>query len=512
MGRLKNSSLLILSIVITLSMASCGTSQEHPTVEEPTVSYLEEVIPPCTPISNDGPDPCPSGTPPTVQPVGGQASFILRDPLPTMTERLTGFMPVEAAHLVIRGTATPDTTRCELYPIVVPNISSLDAGRRYDMAHYHCFVDFRINEYYIGEGPPELAVSIFRDSVLLSRSLTWDTIEEVTEEDMLYYFRDPQSRVADAYEGREMILFLIIPKSIAVEAWTAETVYFVQRRGEEIRLVSQSIRLARTPEQHNALNVEYTEFVSRLKEASVNRIALTGGRIGTDPSLPMLVTDANKLRDFYAAIGAFYEGDDATVLPPPVPGQDGPVQDSATTGEEGENEGDPTGLGEDTTTSSTDEATTTTSSTTTTTEPPTTTTTSTTAPSTTTTQPPTTTTAPSTTTTTVPDTTTTEPLTTTTTEPPTTTTTSTTVSSTTTTTAPTTTTTSTTAVTTTSPTTTSTTAPVATAPGSARGLTLEAGNGNITAHGKNHYPTAAQPSPATNWPTAKKEHQMETPQ
>ena len=331
MSKLTDSSLLILSIVLTLFVSSCGSSQWHPTVEEPTVSYLKEVIPPCTPI-DDGPDPCPLGTPPAARRFGHHASVILRDPLPTMTERLTAFMPTRAAHLVIRGTAIPDTTRCELYPRVEPNIPPLTGKRRHDRADYPCFVEIRVNEYYIGEGPPKLTVSIFRESIVLQSE--GRTYEYLTEEYILRYLRNPQSRAADAYEGREMILFLTIPSTIAVETWSAKSTRFVQRRGEEIRVVSPWIRLARTPEQRNALNIEYTEFIRQLKEASVKRIALTDGRIGEDPSLPMLVTDANKLRDFYRVIGAVYDGDffgavagvygvvDATVLPPPVPGEE----------------------------------------------------------------------------------------------------------------------------------------------------------------------------------------------
>ena len=334
MSRLTDSSLLALSIVLTLSISSCSSPQEHPTVEEPAVSYLEEVIPPCTPISSDGPDPCPLGTPTAARRFGHHASVILRDPLPTMTERLTHFFPDLAAHLVIRGTAIPDTTRCELYPRVEPNIPPLTGKRRHDRADYPCFVEIRVNEYYVGEGPPKLTVSIFRESIVLQSE--GRTYEYLTEEYILRYLRDPRSRAADAYEGREMILFLTIPLTIAVETWSTQSIDFLQRRGEEIRIISPSIHRARTPEQRNALNIEYTEFVRQLKEASANRIALTGGRIGEDPSLPMLVTDANKLRGFYRVIGAVYDGDffgavadvygvvDATVLPPPVPGEKAP--------------------------------------------------------------------------------------------------------------------------------------------------------------------------------------------
>ena len=50
----------------------------------------------------------------------------------------------------------------------------------------------------------------------------------------------------------------------------------------------------------------------------------------------MLVTDANYLQDYYIAGGAVYEGDEATHLPPPVSGEEEPVQDYTQTGEEKE--------------------------------------------------------------------------------------------------------------------------------------------------------------------------------
>ena len=184
------------------------------------------------------------------------------------------------------------------------------------MAHFHCFADVRVNEYLFGEGPPNLTVSMFRDSLVLD---AWESYEDVTEEQIRLNFGDAASRTADAYEGREVVLFLRLPATIAVEAWVAGRKWFVQRRGDDIRVVSPSIRRAETPEQRNRLDMAYTEFVRQVKQASENRIAATGGRIGKESSLPQLVTDANYLHVFYGAIGAVYDGEGATVLPPRPP-------------------------------------------------------------------------------------------------------------------------------------------------------------------------------------------------
>ena len=85
---------------------------------------------------------------------------------------------------------------------------------------------------------------------------------------------------------------------------------------------------ARTPEHRQQMNRPLDELIQEIKQAIETRTAQTGGRIGMDPTLPMLITDANNLQDFYQTVGAVYEGDDATVLPPPansntIPASDG---------------------------------------------------------------------------------------------------------------------------------------------------------------------------------------------
>ena len=49
---------------------------------------------------------------------------------------------------------------------------------------------------------------------------------------------------------------------------------------------------------------------------------ITEGRIGIDKDLPMLVTDANYLQDFYISEGAVYDdSESSTLLPPQIPGE-----------------------------------------------------------------------------------------------------------------------------------------------------------------------------------------------
>ena len=460
---------MLFLAVVGFVLLSCGSSREQAAVER-SVSYLEEIVPPCTPIRSDGPDPCPLGTPPRVRKASSQASSYLRDPLPTFTEvlldsRFSGPPFNDTSwvfHMVVRGTIIPGTTRCELYPMILPNISTRDEDQVDDLAHYHCFADVRVSEYLIGEGPPKLTVSVFRDTLFLD---FWESYRNVTDEQILLNFDDAASRTADAYEGREMFLFLRLPSTIAVEAWVAGYKWFVQRRGDDLRVVSPNIRRAETPEQRNRLDMAYTEFIRQVKQASENRIEITGGRVGTDPSLPLLVTDANYLHDFYGAVGAVYEGRDATVLPPPSPGgiEDPSLEGPARVGED-ETEGDgPVVPGEETTTSTTDETTTTT------TDETTTSSSATTAATTTTTSAGVTTTTGGTTVPTAPTTTTS-------------------VSST-------------TASTTVSTTTPSTTAAAAAVPGSVRRFSVAAGDGNIAASWTEPRSDGVLRSPAMSWST-----------
>lgn len=285
-----------------------------------SVSYLEEIIPPCVPFEGSKTDPCSLITLPKVEASVGATTTLLRV-VPTFTDILYGEYSISSSpHIVVRGTVKPNTTRCELYP--VKNFSYEEPDDYFDrikLFHNLCFVDVRINEYIVGIGPPELTVSVYRQAIWPLDPEEWPNIKDEYETAAISN--------TEFYEEKEMVLFLETPLTSAVEAWRIGSIlfdtWFVQRNGDDIRAVSSamsSILEGYNDELRDQMDLSLDELIRQVKEAAENRLTRTGGRIGAAPGLPMFVTDANKLQDFYQQTGAVYEGEGATLLPPPVPG------------------------------------------------------------------------------------------------------------------------------------------------------------------------------------------------
>lgn len=319
---LSRSAMVALVGMLGVVAVSCSRASHagEERVSRPEVSYLEEVVAPCTPIAGFD-DPCAptaSHDDGILSDHGGVYLWYSLDDWPTFTDVLaatgrldgvTGVDPIlsafRAVHVVVRATAKSDTVRCGVYPVQVFNFESSKPGS--SARHSYCFADVRVNDYWVGMGPPELTV------VLGKASLGSE-------------YDDPDgnfARTRSVFEGRELVLFLGLPWSRAVEAWDsggAFGAWFVQRDNGEIRAVSEYVDWAEDDAQRSRLDLPLEELEREVKKASLERVALTGGRIGADPGLPLLVTDANYLQSFYSTVGAVYEGEGATVLPPPVPG------------------------------------------------------------------------------------------------------------------------------------------------------------------------------------------------
>lgn len=287
------------------------------------VSYLDGVIPPCVRVDGSAANPCaPSSlSGPEILAVAGSFPFWTFDGLPSFTEILLDRELVTAAvHLIVRGVPQIGTTRCDLHPIKVANY---EEPFPYYFHHYNCFIDVTIKEYIVGTGPAELTV-IMHGEPLAGVSLdSWPAVKD----EILESLDDPRARTANAYEGKEVILMLRTPDTIAIEAFEAGSIaaniWFVQRTKNEIRAIANDYRWANTEQERSRLNQPLDMLTTQLKQAATERNAITEGRIGIDPALPLLVTDANFLQDYYISVGAVYDSTyHATVLPPPVPGED----------------------------------------------------------------------------------------------------------------------------------------------------------------------------------------------
>ena len=322
------------------------------------VEYLEEVTPPCTPIGDPSQDPCQLGTVPYVETLSvTSSSASLGDRRPNFANRVLGVdIPGRLVpHIAIRGTAQPGTTRCEAYPVTLADYVGYPFPQLLrTRGSYYCFVDIAVGEYLIGTGPPILTVAIHRENIR-----PFDVDDWPDERDSwIKAYADPRARTAAAYEGRELVMLLRATSTIHVEAWTSRglfTLWFVQQGdGDDIRAVAYEMYLARTDEQRNRLDLALSDLVSQIRAAGVaraERIAAAEGDssesrstssstssgasttlttqagtvrpvggIGARAPVPLLVTDANYLRNLYVEVGATYEGENATtVLPPPPP-------------------------------------------------------------------------------------------------------------------------------------------------------------------------------------------------
>ena len=307
----------------TGSVEGSGSVYRPVVMERPPVSYLREVVPPCLPAGESERDPC-RGVPTPLVSAGSSLKLIdwVQHGIPSFNEVLLR-VPVSIPHIVIRGLVQEDTTRCDLYPYEyfsyrTPSITGFH--------YYYCFADIKVHEYIVGEGPAELTVALHREVLFVGRedaAKGWRAIKDYVPLDL----EDPQSGTASLYEGKEVVLLLGTTTTVALESWAVSgwwgTVWFLQRNdSDEIRALEKHISHARTPEERSRFDLPLSELIQQIKEAAEHRATVTGGRIGEDSTLPMLVTDANRLQDFYGAVGAVYEGEDATVLPPPVPGGD----------------------------------------------------------------------------------------------------------------------------------------------------------------------------------------------
>ena len=329
-----------LVAALMLALISCSTPEATPV---PTAAYLTETIPPCTPVQGSPVDPC-EPAPALIS--GGGASMAL-DPdreIWTIGDYLANRSKTRASHIILRGTYLPNTVRCDAgyilnyHPHTVKEPWERLQRTSENASMLHCFIDVRVNEYIVGSGPPTLSLQVASDiynprgggkEALDAFEALWERIlieggdsiprEEVNPNrlldgislNILYW---------DAIKSTERIMFIGPSFNKNSEAWTLYEWWDIERRDDGTVIAVNPSRQSRTPEYIEAhrsmLEMTLPAFRQAAAAAHAARVAADGGRTHPDPEYPMLVTDANNLRQFFVEIGAYDDPNNPPAHPP----------------------------------------------------------------------------------------------------------------------------------------------------------------------------------------------------
>ena len=322
----------------TLPPAPTPTPTLAPT---PEFQYLTEEIPPCTPIQGSSVDPCePDARIETG--VGGMASGPVLDDEPLAVRYFLdgssiGFIP----HIVIRGTYIPDTVRC------TPGNPNRDPSYEEPGGLFHssvllaCYADVRVNAYILGSGPPRLTVQVhfhhywegeYREPAV-ERGMTLEELLEWASWAFEIILEEGPERTGEGIYGREVVLFIGPPHSQTTEVWEVFSTWDVQRMDDDTVVAIHPLKdfwRYRRPDDYQThrskLEMELPAFTQAVTAAHQARVTEYGGRIApadiasraTGVELPMLVTDANQLRQFLTDTGAYSHPDGPPAQPPPI--------------------------------------------------------------------------------------------------------------------------------------------------------------------------------------------------
>ena len=251
---------------------------------------------------------------------------------------LDGDSLISVSHIVIRGTYISNTIRCVSgIPFRAPSYEEL--GYFHNTTLMQCFADVRVNAYILGSGPTELTVVVdfYHYWEGVSRQ---DTIDEITFLTELGFERGRYSTGSRfdtstvGLGGREVILFVGPSHNHAVEAWQIFGMWDVQRQEDgtvtAVHPATEYWKQVRSDEyktQRGALEIGLSTFITEVSNAHSARVTDYGGAIAPSDidskkegaDLPMLISDANRLSQFYTDTGAYDHPDGPPTQPSPVP-------------------------------------------------------------------------------------------------------------------------------------------------------------------------------------------------
>ena len=286
-------------------------------------SYLTDEIPPCTPVPGSATDPCE----PDVSRVSGAAMEDLGlEPWSVRFYLDGGRGRILVGHLVVRGTYLPGTVRCigVVEPFRYPAYTNQGLITN---SPVKCYSDLRVNAYILGSGPSALTVLVKE----FHHGLAEEHVEELrssVERVLIEGGDHPFAEVpAGGITGREAVLFLGPAVDTSVEAWEVFQIWDVQRRQDGTVVAVHPHRdywRLDYPDTdyltyRSVLEMELPAFAHAVSTANQARITEYEGRTGPEQRFPTLVTDANRLRQYFSdpKVGAYAPGVPAPAQPPP---------------------------------------------------------------------------------------------------------------------------------------------------------------------------------------------------
>ena len=209
-----------------------------------------------------------------------------------------------------------------------------------------CFADMRVNAYLLGSGPSRLTMivgsSLYAEpgdddedygmEQLESRRLAYERALTVGgrfgfDKPLNGYLPPGEGQgplrkqhhpprlsatgPAGGIGGKEVVMFVGPQYNTSIEAWNVYWTWEVEQRDD-------GTVVAHHP-YSQSLNMELPALTQAIATVHQARVAANGGRIGADESLPMLVTDANRLRQYFSdpKVGAYAPGVPTPAQPPP---------------------------------------------------------------------------------------------------------------------------------------------------------------------------------------------------
>ena len=311
-------------VTVTATDTPSGASDTVITVTIMVTDVRTGEIPPCTPVPGSPIDPCE----PDVALISGHGfEDIGSEPWSVRFYLDDSRGRILVPHLVVRGTYIPGTVRCiadntARYPsyIGVPN-NSVPGG----VSQFKCYADVRVNAYVVGSGPSTLTVLV--RAFGYCSNATPEAIERLRSYYERFFIEGWDGYVitvpAGGIGGREAMLFLGPAIDVSIESWRVYTTWDVQRREDGTVVAVHPHRdywRSRADYQtyRSAVEMELPVFTQAATAAHQARLTEYGGRIGLEENLPMLVSDANQLRQYYNEVGAYSHPEGPPSQPPPV--------------------------------------------------------------------------------------------------------------------------------------------------------------------------------------------------